>query len=219
MNPNKAPKKSGCLIGSCFSITTLLLAIVIFLGVSLLFSAQILTGVGSVLIHSDPLEKADAIVVLSGGGLPRLGEAAKLQQENKGGFIILTETGIVTDQYGDLSQIEKNQLAELGVQPSTILITETHVDTTTDEALVIRRLASKNGYKTIIVVTDTFHSMRTRMIFDDTFKGRDINVIIRPVRDDWYKAGTWWKSTQGWQVTLEEYSKLFGYYFEQRLFK
>lgn len=218
MEKNKTKKKGGCLLG-CLSFTMVCLGVLALASLWLFPPTQVLTNLGKFIIHADPMEKVDAIVVLSGGGLPRLKEAAEIYKENKGGFVVLTETGIITDKYGDLSQIEKTQLTEMGVQSRYILITETHVDTTTDEALVVRRLVSKNGFKSIIVVTDTFHTMRTYMIFQDTFKGRDTKIVVRPVRDDWYTAATWWKSLHGWQVTIQEYSKLIGYFFEQRFLK
>jgi hypothetical protein len=66
-------------------------------------------------------------------------------------------------------------------------------------------------------VTDTFHSFRTHLIFQDAFKGNDLTFIIRPVRDDWYLAATWWTSLDGWQTTLSEYAKLITYLITRHL--
>jgi uncharacterized SAM-binding protein YcdF (DUF218 family) len=185
--------------------------------VSLLLAEGFLTAAGRLLIYSDPLQDSDVIAVLSGGGTPRLQEAARLYQEHQADFIILTETGLVTDKFGSLSSIEKNQLEVMGVQSRDIFITPLQVESTTEEARAIRKLVNTRGFKSVIVVTDTFHSRRAHLIFQDAFKGNNLTIIIRPVRDDWYKAATWWTSLEGWQTTLLEYSKLFAYLFESRI--
>jgi uncharacterized SAM-binding protein YcdF (DUF218 family) len=204
---------SGCLILSSGSW----LVFASILVVSLLFAEGFLTAVGQLIIYSDPIHEADVIAVLSGGGMPRLQEAARLYQEHHADFIILTETGAVTEKFGSLSSIEKNQLEALGVQPRDIFITELHVDSTTDEARVIRKMLNTRGFKSVIIVTDTYHSMRAHLIFDDAFKGNDLTIYIRPVRDDWYNAATWWTSAAGWKATLLEYSKLIAYLFQSRI--
>jgi uncharacterized SAM-binding protein YcdF (DUF218 family) len=217
MTPSSNPKSSGCLPRGCLAITGgswLILAIgLLFVFV---FAEGLLTAAGRLLIYSDPPHKAETMAVLSGGGTPRLQEAVHLYQEREAPFILLTETGAITPRYGPLSQLEKDQLVEMGVNVRDIMITDTKVDSTTDEAHVIRKELSTHGFKSIIIVTDTFHSFRTHLIFQDAFKGSDFTFYIRPVRDDWYEAATWWTTWEGWQTTLLEYSKLFSYLFETR---
>ena len=216
MGPSNHNKSSNCLKPAFFSFLALILATICMLAFGLFFSGSVLTSIGKFIIYSDPLQKADAIAVLSGGGVPRLQEAGRLFKENQGAYIILTETGIVTENYGDLSQIEKNQLVEMGVQPRAIIITLTQVDATVDEATAVYKTAKTNNFKSLIIVTDTYHSLRTHLVYQNIFKGKNISIIIRPVRDDWYQADDWWKTPEGWQVTITEYSKLLGYLIEQR---
>jgi uncharacterized SAM-binding protein YcdF (DUF218 family) len=217
MNPTPVSKPSGCLGRGCFIFTSgswLILAAGLLVG--LFFAEGLLTAAGRLLVYSDASHKADAIAVLSGGGAPRLQEAANLYQEGQAPFIILTETGAVTPHYGPLSGIEKDQLVEMGVQGRDIFITEMLVDSTTDEARVLRKLLNTKGFKSVIIVTDTFHSFRTHLIFQNAFKGNDLTLYVRPVRDDWYTSATWWSTPEGWRTTLLEYSKLFSYLFESR---
>jgi len=195
------------------------LVFIFVLATALLLAEGGLTTAGRLLIYNNPLDKvdADAIAILSGGGTPRLEEGARLYQNHLAPAIILTDTGYITPKYGSLSSIEKNQLVDMGVQPRDILITEVHVDSTADEARAIRKLLNTRGFKSVIIVTDTFHSMRTHLIFDDDFKGNDLTVYIHPLEDDWFNAATWWTSIAGWQTTLLEYSKLFAYLFTSRV--
>ena len=171
---------------------------------------------GDLISTSDAAYRSDAIVVLSGGGTPRLQEAARLHLEGLAPFVIITETGGTTDNFGTISDIEKQQLAEYGVSPSKILVTERHVDSTQDEARVIHKLMNSKAFKSIIVVTDPYHCLRTRLIFNDELKKDALVAHIRPVSDSWYKADSWWTSLEGWNVTTSEYTKLVTYYFFQK---
>jgi len=184
---------------------------------ALLLGESLLTAAGKILIYADPPHKADAIAVLSGGGEPRLQEAARLYKENLAPYIILTETGLVTQKFGSLSSIEKNQLVDMGVQPRDIFITEIQVDSTTGEARAIRKMINTRGYKSVLVVTDTFHSTRAHLIFEDAFQGNDLIFYIHPLRDDWFNAATWWTSLAGWQTTVLEYAKLISYLVDSRI--
>ncbi|MCE1252843.1 MAG: YdcF family protein [Anaerolineae bacterium] len=204
-----APLSGFFALTGCFAVPLLILVLIII-------AEFFLTALGGLIIIADPKHEADAIVVLSGGGTPRLQEAVKLRDEKLAVPIILTETGIITENYGSLSQIEKNQLVEMGVDPRDIYITEQHVDSTRDEAHAIYKLMNNQGFKSVIVVTDPYHSLRTRMVFADEFRGQDLTAYIRPVRDSWYNAATWWTSARGWQATLNEYGKLLAYVFFQR---
>ena len=218
MNPPTLSKSRGCLprIGRVFTgnLWPLLAAGVL---VGMIVAELLFTAAGRLLIYSEPPHQADAIAVLSGGGEPRLQEAFNLYQEKQASVIILTETGSVTAHFGSLSSIEKNQLEEMGVRGGDIFITETVVDSTADEARVIRKMINTRGFKSVIIVTDTFHSFRAHLIFQDAFKGNDLTFYIRPVRDDWYKSATWWTTTEGWQTTLLEYTKLISFLFETRV--
>ncbi len=161
---------------------------------------------GAVLIIADPLEKADAVVVLSGGN-ERLPEAARLMRERYGEWLVLTETGeIRPGVFGsDDLRAEANSL---GIPSSSILITERTVTSTRDEAVAVLHLMQERNLGSCIVVTDPFHTLRTRVIFRDIFRGSGKEIIVSPVPASWYRSRDWFLSARGWQYTLQEYFKL-----------
>ncbi|MRR32389.1 YdcF family protein [bacterium] len=79
---------------------------------------------------------------------------------------------------------------------------------TRDEAAAVRDYAESDGLKSIIVVTDPYHTRRTQYVFHSVFSGSGIRVMVRPVRAHWYQSATWFFSPRGWEVTLKEYLKL-----------
>jgi uncharacterized SAM-binding protein YcdF (DUF218 family) len=218
MNPlrQQARPGGGCLPHSGRLTVSTGLGFVVLLAIMLVGLTAGLTALGGLIIIADPEHKADAIVVLSGGGTPRLSEAVRLRKDKLANAIILTETGITTETFGKLSEIEKLQLVDMGVTPRDIYITEQHVDNTRDEAHVIHKLMNAQHFKSVIVVTDPYHSLRTRIIFSDEFSGDGLTAYVRPVRGHWYNAATWWTSLAGWEATLNEYARLLAYVFIQR---
>lgn len=187
----------------------LLLLILALMGVGYLF----LRGAGAFLIVADELLPAKAIVVLSGGNETRMKEALQLYNEDYGDVIILTETGEEIEDFEVLHSLDMRiQLMNNGVPSGNILITSIEVSSTVDEAEAVKDLMSRRQIASAIIVTDPYHTRRTRMVFQDVFQESGIEISVRPVRGSWFNSRTWFLSARGWQFTLLEYLKLIGYY-------
>jgi uncharacterized SAM-binding protein YcdF (DUF218 family) len=165
---------------------------------------------GGILIIADPLEKGDAVVLLSGGDQARMDEVVRIYEDKLAAAIILTETGEEVKGYDvQYSREQRNLLMEKGVPSGAIRITEKPVGSTRGEAKAVKNLVENDdNIHTVIVVTDSYHSLRTRLQFRDVFKDTEIKIIVRPVRGSWYRSTTWWLSARGWEATLLEYVKL-----------
>ena len=194
----------GCLrvVGS--GIGLLVLIVVLIAGAYVLLRAA-----GAYLIYADELEPADVIVVLSGGTESRMNEALSLYKEDYGKVIVLTETGEQTEGYEYLNSFDMRiQLMNNGVPSGNIMITDLTVTTTVDEAVAIRDLMQNRQYSSAIVVTDPYHTRRSKLLFNQVFDGMDNRITVRPVRSSWYNSRIWFTSVKGWQFTLLEYAKL-----------
>lgn len=183
---------------------------------SLLFLVALLyimlRGAGAFLIVADELVPAKAIVVLSGGTESRMKEALRLYEDQFGDVIILTETGERVADFDYLYSFDMRvQLMSNGVPSGNILITDSKVGSTIDEARAVKEIMNVHQYPSAIIVTDPYHARRTRMIFNDIFADTSIKLYVRPVRDSWFNSRSWFLSRNGWQFTLLEYIKLIGY--------
>jgi len=188
---------AGCLVGFIVLISAL------YVG---------LRAAGAYLILADELVPVKAIVVLSGGTESRMREALHLYEEGYGSVIILTETGGTLRDSEQLYSFDMRiQLMNNGVPSGNIVITEMQVSNTLDEARAVRETLTNQQYTSAIIVTDPYHSRRTRMVFREVFADSPIDIYIRPAGDSWYNSRTWFLSAKGWQFTLLEYSKLIGY--------
>ncbi len=190
--------------------TTSLLTCTVLVILGLVGMAAMLTLAGGILIIADPLEKGDAVVLLSGGDQARMDEVVRIYEEKLAATIILTETGEEVKGYNvQYSREQRNLLMDKGVPSGAIRITEKPVGSTRGEAKAVKSLVENDdSIHTVIVVTDSYHSFRTRLQFRDVFQDSEIKIIVRPVRGSWYQSSTWWLTARGWEATVMEYVKL-----------
>lgn len=193
--------------GSRFGLRTCLL--VLLTGLALLY--LVLRGLGAFLITGDPLERGDAVVVLGGGGEHRVAEAARLIKERYGMWLIITEPGELVPGQGLGSQFFRTTAIEEGISSNVILITEKTSDSTYQEAEAVLHVMEKHQLGSITLVTDPFHTQRTRMIFQQVFEGSGRVVRVHPVPGHWYRSGSWFLSAEGWGHTMREYIKMMGF--------
>jgi len=171
-----------------------------------------LRGAGAYLIIADDLTPVDAIIIMGGGGEGRMNEALELYNEKYARIIILTETGERIEDFDYLQSFDlRIQLLNNGVPSGNILITESEVTSTLEEAHAVKQLLERRQLSTAIIVTDPFHTKRTSIIFGDVFSGQDIKLYFRPVTPSWYTSRTWFLTADGWKFTILEYIKLLAY--------
>ena len=173
----------------------------------------LLWAVGAVLIVSDPLKEASAIVVLSGGESERWEEAGKLYQDGIAKQIILTETDeTVPGSNVPYSRLVENNISAMGVPKDHIYITHSISTSTYDESHSVLELMQGMDFKSAVVVTDPYHTLRTRLIFNHTFRGSGIKVSVHALQGYWYRSATWMFSLEGWKTTLLEIGKIGAYF-------
>jgi uncharacterized SAM-binding protein YcdF (DUF218 family) len=196
-----AQNKIGFRAGSCLFVLLAALALVYLF----------LRAMGAFLITGDRLKKSDIVVALGGGGEWRVIEAVRLIQEKTAGSLVLTEPGETGSGEGPGSRFFRTVAIENGLSPYAIQVTEGVQRSTLDEARAVLELMQKHKYKSVIVVTDPFHTQRTRLIFRNVFRGSGLSVRVHPVSDHWYRSSTWFLNGDGWANTIREYIKLAGY--------
>jgi uncharacterized SAM-binding protein YcdF (DUF218 family) len=170
-------------------------------------------SMGAGLIVSDPLKQVDAIVVLSGGKADRLADAVNLFNEGYSSRLIVTRGS--TDELDPETQLDYEKIMpamHLGVPQENIIVTDFTSDSTVDEAKAVLNEMQYYGWTSCIVVTDSFHSLRSKIIFSQTFRGKGITLIMHAVPNDWYRRSNWWTTEEGRSVAASEWVKLIAYF-------
>ncbi|MEW6108970.1 MAG: YdcF family protein [Nitrospirota bacterium] len=181
-------------------ILVLILALILFFG-----HTFILEKAGEYIYHKDELKPADVIVVLAGEETERVEYGVGLFKEgwSRKDRIIMAG-GPVVWKYSWASLMKKHA-EHLGLAEKVILL-EDKSRSTEEDAKFTKEILSRNGYKSIILVTSPYHSKRAYKIFSRVM-GKDIKIISAPVAKSWFSFDEWWKRRRDRAYVLNEYSK------------
>lgn len=198
----------------------LLVRAAVFLGVLVLVLAYPVRHAGTWLVQEDPLQKADAIVVLSGtmyerplegvdlvkkGYAPRL---YVLREIRDWGEVELIERGV---PYTRIVDMQIDTMVKLGVARDAIGILEP-ANSTAQEADYVHTLVTEQKLSRVIVVTSKQHTRRARLVMNRRMRDTGAQVIVRATRYDRDDVEHWWRSRSTLRFTLFEMQRLFAYW-------
>lgn len=182
-------------------------------------STPLLSFMGRQLVHEDPLQQVDALIVLS-GGMDRIVEAAEVYRGGYAPLIVLTteppdptqvflrSRGIPSETSLELS---RRVLQALGVDPMAVVTLDEVVRSTADEARVVTRWARGRPIRSIMLVTSPFHTARARLTFLHAFRDQGVTVLARPSTLDPFRSDSWWRSRRTLRDGIFEFQKLLYY--------
>ncbi len=181
--------------------------------------------IGYFLIKSDPPQKAQAIVVLSGiDYYARLIQASNLYKDKLAPIIIinggrrsealerLIKTGF--DPPCKWPQKSIAVLNFLGVPLSSIwAIRAPNAYDTVSEAKTVGKEIIKRGINHIILTTSNFHTKRASYIWKTIYKGR-LKITTIPAKGPFDPKG-WWKSPRQIRWIIYEYGAWIFYFISE----
>ena len=186
----------------------LLILLVVVVAIILIEDVRrpLLNAAGRFLVVQDPLEKADVIIVLSGGrGDERVRQAAELYQQGYAPLVLLSGG----EEMAGISVPEmlRRQALALGIPPDALL-SEPDSTSTAEQARYLRPLLQPRGMRRAIVVTSSYHTRRTRRLFRKAFEGSGMEIRVYPVQRDVWNPEGWWTREQDTETLVLEYVKL-----------
>lgn len=146
-------------------------------------------------------QKADAIVAVSGGDTEsRVDEAIKLYKN--GWAPILIFSGAAADKSGPSNaEVMRSRAVALGVEPSSIVIEDSSVNTSENAEKTTSVFRQKN-IKSVILVSSAYHERRVGLEFER--KTSDVELRRHPVGQDKQWSAFWWLSPTGWYLAMSE---------------
>lgn len=181
-------------------------------GFALGAAVTVLLGIGGLIAigHSlrveDPLEKADAIVAISGDTGPRVRAAVGLWMRGYAGTLIFA--GGARDPSSPSSgEIMKRQAVDFGV-PDTAILVEPESATTDENAARVAVLMRDAGLRSAILVTSSFHQRRASLHFAREFERYGLTFRNRPADDPEWDPTFWWTSAAQRRITFVELAKI-----------
>ena len=175
------------------------IALLLFL---ILLGAATFRGIGRWLVVEDPLDRADAIVVLSGGLPDRALEAARIFRQGMAPQVWLTRPAnpaAELDKMGISFEGEEGYsravLLHEGVPESAIRILAPEIVNTEDEERAIVAQMQSASATHVIIVTSPPHTRRVRALWR-RIAPPGLVLTVRSAAEDDYDASHWWRTTR-----------------------
>lgn len=191
------------------------------LGVLLALGTMLPGMAGRFLVVDEPLEPADAIVVLGGGTPAREIEAARLYQEGWAPRIVLVQArtdlgeakaleALAAAGFGHPSVWEQRRqtLLDLGVPDAAIERVGAAAEETLDELRIAARTLGEGA--SAILVSSSQHTRRVRLYWDYLTGGR-LRARVHPVSGDGFDPDFWWRDGVARLAVLREYAGIGNY--------
>ena len=189
----------------------ILLTLALLSLVALLTAVIVWFNLGRYLDATVTPAQADAIVVLGGegGGFMRTRHAVALYAAGVAPVVVfsggtLASTGIACTS----TALSVEVASGLGI-PEQAMILAPEAQSTLDEAANLRTLAEAEGWTTLLVVTDRFHTRRARQTLAAYLPG--VSIQASAPDDPLYSPARWWSNERSLVFAVNELLKL-GFY-------
>ena len=193
--------ESGGIISSLLS----LLLVVVFCTVLYFARGPILRFAGESWIVEDPLERSDAIIVLSDDNFyaDRATHAADLYRHSLAPLVVAS--GRRLRPYAGIAELMQHDLIERGVPKDRILAVAHNAENTREEAQALAQQALDHKWKSVIVVTSNYHTRRARYIFLHVFPSQ-IAVRVSGSHDGDFDPEHWWQTRSSLKELTREFA-------------
>jgi uncharacterized SAM-binding protein YcdF (DUF218 family) len=168
---------------------------------------------------ADPLQRADAIVVLAGARVDRWLEAVDLFKEGWAPKVVLSPgpisalevklrgEGLKLPREGDLA---RDAVVSLGLPAEAVSVMPGGVDNTAAEAAALRRLLPPGSHR-VIVVTSPYHLRRAGYAFRREFAGTGTEIVMHGSRYSEAQPTRWWSRRDDIRYLMSEMPKFLAY--------
>jgi len=181
------------------------------------FKIPILIGLADFLIIDQPVQTADAIVILNGEVETRPFYAAELYGRKMAPVVLIAQTeSSPAEQLGLLpntTDVAIDIMKKQGVPAENIIriappggVTSTH-----DETLALRHYIDAQSIRQIVVVTSAFHTRRAQWTFNRMSSGFPVAIRMAPSPHWGFDRTNWWRCEDGLISLCNEYIKLLYY--------
>src|SRR5437667_4485246 len=156
-------------------------------------------------IIEDPLDRADAVMVLGDDNFyaDRATRGAELFREGKAS--VMVASGRRLRPNAGIAELMEHDLVERGVPRDKIVRFAHDADSTLEEAQALARLAKERKWHRAVVVTSNFHTRRARYIFRRVFP-QGVEVRIASARDGNFDPERWWMKRESIKELSMEFS-------------
>lgn len=166
-----------------------------------------------------PPQKADAVVMLTGGLNTRPFVAAALVHGGWAPKILLNTVAAhpseISGAIPPFFEIYLKVFEYGGVSRDRVVCLDSAVNTTFDEAKAVADYLTDHPAKRLMIVTEGPHTRRSRWIFQRVFQqvlsDQPVEIVMISAPAEGFENENWWRSEAGFLFVVSEYFKLFYY--------
>ena len=192
-------------LGRIFLNLLILLFLLLFFFVLFLVRRPILRFIAESWIVEDPVEKAEALIVLGDDNFyaDRATRGVQLFREGKAPVIVASGRRLRPN--AGIAELIEHDLVERGV-PKDRIVRFTHDgDSTLEEAEALAKLVTQKKWHSVIVVTSNYHTRRARYIFRRVFP-EGMQVSVASARDGDFDPEHWWEKRKSIKELTKEFA-------------
>jgi len=188
--------------GGILSSLISLLFIIVLCAVLYFARGPILRFAGETWVVEDPLDRADAIIVLSDDNFyaDRATHAADLYRHGMAPIVVAS--GRRLRPYAGIAELMEHDLIERGVPKDKIVRISHNAENTREEAQALAQQALERKWRSVIVVTSNYHTRRARYIFLHVFPAQT-QVRVSGAQDGDFDPQHWWQARK----SLKEFTR------------
>jgi uncharacterized SAM-binding protein YcdF (DUF218 family) len=188
--------------GGILSSLISLLFVIVLCAVLYFARGPILRFAGETWVVEDPLDRADAIIVLSDDNFyaDRATHAADLYRHGMAPIVVTS--GRRLRPYAGIAELMEHDLIERGVPKDKIVRISHNAENTREEAQALAQQALERKWRSVIVVTSNYHTRRARYIFLHVFPAQT-QVRVSGAQDGDFDPQHWWQSRK----SLKEFTR------------
>jgi uncharacterized SAM-binding protein YcdF (DUF218 family) len=189
--------------GGIISKLAFLIFAVIFVFVVFLLRHPLLRAAGNFWVVNDPLQRSDAIFVLSDDNYhgDRAAHAAELFKAGWAPRIVAS--GRFIRSYTTVADLTQRDLTQDGVPQQAITSVTHHAQDTLDEMKILSEFSQSKHFTRVIIVTSNYHTRRARLLANRIFTA-SIGVLMEAAPDVEYDPDNWWRTRQGIKIFTHE---------------
>lgn len=172
------------------------LCFLVVCGLIYLIRHPLLRLVGGFWVVEDPLERADALIILSDDNYYADRATRAVELYRQGLAPVVVASGRRLRPYAGIAELMEHDLFERGVPKQAIIKFPQMGDNTREEAAALRTLVEERRWQRVLVVTSNSHTRRARYVFTRVFPSA-VAVRIASARDSDYDPEHWWETRKG----------------------
>jgi uncharacterized SAM-binding protein YcdF (DUF218 family) len=164
---------------------------------------------GRLWVVSDPIERADAIIVIGDDNFNGDRAARAAQLYAAGWAPVILASGRKLRPFAGIAELIDKDLENRGVPTTSVIRFPHEAENTLEEAKALSVYTRERRWHRVLLVTSNYHTRRARYIFRKIFP-TDVTVDVSSAQDSDFDPDAWWRTRKGTELFLHE---IFGYGF------